>query len=1165
MRAWLLAIGILFAAAGARAADVPQYKPVPEWVKPIPLPDKPGEGDRDLLQVSQARFGDAGDEFYDERAFRIQDPGDLARLGNVVLTWSPETETLVLHKIEIIRDGKVIDQLDQGRTVKVLHRETNLERAMFDGALTATVQIEGLQVGDVVHLAVTRQTHDPVLKGHSQMWSGLSRPGKIGRAYISASWPAAKPLRWQASPGIATPRTATSKGGSSLVVDVTDAEAPLAPRGAPARFGAMAFVQMSDFASWSEVSALMAPLFDKASTLEPDSPLKAEIAKIKAQSSDPGVQAAAALKLVEDQIRYLFVGLNNGNLTPALADDTWRRRFGDCKAKTALLLALLKGLGIEAQPALVDTESGDALSVRLPSLAAFDHVAVKARIAGKTYWLDGTRLGDAGLGELETPAYHWMLPVQASGAQLEAVTPTPFTQAHFSTRLELDASAGLDAPAKAHGEHQWRGDGAETVRLKLQGMSTTERERTMRGYWQQAESWITASAVSMKDDGRVLTLVMDGTANMSWSADTRGRTFVVNDSSIGGDINFQRQPGPNADAPFAVAYPSFTQGLIKVTLPNKGQGFMLINGAAIDQVVAGAQYKRTARIEGGAALIETQVRTVAPEFPFSDAAAAASTLRTWGMHTVMIASNPALADAQTKGLACAESASPDDALKACQALLPAIATAGGDPAPVYFAMGRAYAGKGDETAALQNIEKALALRPAYADALAARGSILAARGDRIAAAADLNRAESLDPSDAYVLRLRAGFYLSTNDWPDAVADANRAIHLDPQNGALFAMRGQARRRQNDFAGAMSDYDEAIRLDPNAPAPHAYKADIYYLQKAFALAEQELSRSIAIAPKNPFYWTARGLLRADLKRWSEAVSDYDEALKLDPSSAKTRDYRTAALAGQTGKAPSTAPAQAAAGPPAPAPATTADQVRMLLASGKLHSANKEYGQAISDFDQALTIVHRHPDVLTERAAAYAAIRQWEMAVADYDQVLAMRPDDPAVTAARSAALAHLGRTAPVEKPASPAKQAEATDVTGIANTLLNQAREEMARKNYDAAIRELTAALTLRPGSPTLLKVRAEAHRAAKHYAAAVADYDGLQAINPNDTTIAEILGELDVLDRKWDRAVIDLTRALKVTPNSATLHRYRAQAYTELGETDKASADLAAASPLVAR
>jgi hypothetical protein len=61
------------------------------------------------------------------------------------------------------------------------------------------------------------------------------------------------------------------------------------------------------------------------------------------------------------------------------------------QGKTALLVALLKGLGIAARPVFVDTDSGDAVARRLPAMNLFDHVLVEAQIGGRSYWLDGTR------------------------------------------------------------------------------------------------------------------------------------------------------------------------------------------------------------------------------------------------------------------------------------------------------------------------------------------------------------------------------------------------------------------------------------------------------------------------------------------------------------------------------------------------------------------------------------------------------------------------------------------------------------------------------------------------------------------------------------------------------------------------------------------------------
>src|SRR5205085_4692270 len=133
-----------------------------------------------------------------------------------------------------------------------------------------------------------------------------------------------------------------------------------------------------------ELSALMDPLYVKASTLRPGSPLHAEIARIKAESADPKTRAAAALALVQTKVRYLFLGMNLGGYVPTDADVTWERRFGDCKAKTALLLALLRELDIPAEAAMVHSAMGDGMNERLPALEMLDHILVRASIGGET-------------------------------------------------------------------------------------------------------------------------------------------------------------------------------------------------------------------------------------------------------------------------------------------------------------------------------------------------------------------------------------------------------------------------------------------------------------------------------------------------------------------------------------------------------------------------------------------------------------------------------------------------------------------------------------------------------------------------------------------------------------------------------------------------------------
>ena len=52
------------------------------------------------------------------------------------------------------------------------------------------------------------------------------------------------------------------------------------------------------------------------------------------------------------------------------------RRFGDCKDKASLLIALLREVGVDAELVLVRTRRGGRLDPEPASLAVFDHAIV---------------------------------------------------------------------------------------------------------------------------------------------------------------------------------------------------------------------------------------------------------------------------------------------------------------------------------------------------------------------------------------------------------------------------------------------------------------------------------------------------------------------------------------------------------------------------------------------------------------------------------------------------------------------------------------------------------------------------------------------------------------------------------------------------------------------
>jgi hypothetical protein len=488
MRGAYLVLAAVLMAFAAQAADGPKIAPPAAWVMPADVSKLAAAGPptsaatRGLLFDEQLHFGASGGEMYVETALQAQTAQGLAALGTVALPRQPDTQTLTVHKLHLIRGGQVIDILaDHGFTM--LRRETNLEAATLDGVLTAALQVEGVQVGDILDLAATYGYDDPVLKGHANFVLQPPADAPLDRFRLTAAWDKARQVRFKVGDALPAPKLAKTGDGMEFSLSIKNLAPEAPPKSAPARFGAARQIEFSDFASWADVSSLFAPLYDKAAILGPNSPLKAEAARIRAASLDPAAQAAAALSLVEDKVRYVFLGMNDGGLAPASADLTWSRRFGDCKGKTVLLLALLRELGLDARPALASTTLGDGLDARLPSVDVFDHVLVRAVIGAKVYWLDGVGVGDDDLAFLRTPPYRWALPIQAGGASLIPLVQTPLTVPDFESTLRIDASKGITQPAPAHGEVIVRGDAATALKLQIANAQPADMERTLRDYW----------------------------------------------------------------------------------------------------------------------------------------------------------------------------------------------------------------------------------------------------------------------------------------------------------------------------------------------------------------------------------------------------------------------------------------------------------------------------------------------------------------------------------------------------------------------------------------------------------------------------------------------------------------------------------------------------------
>jgi tetratricopeptide (TPR) repeat protein len=323
----------------------------------------------------------------------------------------------------------------------------------------------------------------------------------------------------------------------------------------------------------------MAPHFSAAAETAAGDPVAEQAAAIMRQASDPIERAALATRLVQDKISYLLNGLDGGNYLPQQAAFTWDKRYGDCKAKSVLLLALLQRMGIEAEPVLVTTRGGDALPELLPLPGNFDHVIVRATIAGVDYWLDGTSAGTRLSNIGNVPPFHYALPLRAGGAELIPMTQRERAVPDMRMAFAVDHSAGVDLPQLFSVTMEVSGPGGAMAEAMADADDPEQLRRMASSFAGSSgfeNSVLTSIEVSYDKERAVGRMAFEGIGPPSFTWQD-GKLVV--DTSGPGNEGFSFNPNRSRrewrDIPVATPGPSYVQTEMSMILPARGRGFSL--------------------------------------------------------------------------------------------------------------------------------------------------------------------------------------------------------------------------------------------------------------------------------------------------------------------------------------------------------------------------------------------------------------------------------------------------------------------------------------------------------------------------------------------------------------------------------------------------------------
>ena len=442
-----------------------------------------------------------------------------------------------------------------------------------------------------------------------------------------------------------------------------------------------------------------------------------------------------------------------------------------------------------------------------------------------------------------------------------------------------------------------------------------------------------------------------------------------------------------------------------------------------------------------------------------------------------------------------------------------------DPYAVHLREGIAQAAQGNFSAAIAQVQSALAIRPEDAAGWYQLGSLLGQTGDFSGAGAAFRHAILLQPGMArahYGLALtRVGNPQETEDWPGAVAECREALKLQPAYPEALNLMGVGLTRQGEYSAAISALGQAIQLSPSSPQAHFNLG--LALENSDRLDDAGNEYRAAIAAKGQYPEASSALAKLLFRAGKPAAAEQEVIKALQANLDLTDAHYTRA--------------------------------RILQALHRSPEAAFEFAIAKELTERPANAIQSSQ--MSNQALAMASKGDLAGATAILRKAIALKPDYGVPHFNLGLVLADQVKTEAAVQELSKAISL----LPGQASPWFELGRVLEVANDKAGALQAVTWAAHLAPANGA---IQAELRR-LQVSSSAVPDSAGSQALEPppigaRSDTAAAHFDYAQKLDGRHDfeGAVGELMRSLALQPANQAARRDLAAAYANLGENDRA-------------
>ncbi|HEY2329371.1 MAG TPA: DUF3857 domain-containing transglutaminase family protein [Verrucomicrobiae bacterium] len=435
----------------------------PDWVEECSYDmEFKGENERHTTNLLLDRQIHAErSEDYVHEAVRLETMEAVQHLSQWRLQFEPQAQSITFHFIRVKRGKEIFEQLNFERG-HLFQREEGLNRFVIDGWFTYLQVLEDVRPGDVLEWAYTIRTTGKILSEYCVHFQNLPEWTSIGKYQFVVRYKTGREMKWKTSSKELTPLWSNADGLSIWTWYADKYTGLKREPNTPSWYVSAPWIQVSDCPDWRTVANAIADAWAKQEIAT--NALDELVNEIEKEKADLEERLDKAIQLIQDEHRYLSINLEFGGQTPTSPDVVARRRYGDCKDLTFLLVNLLRRLGVQARPVLVNAQLRKTIGEVLPALGVFNHAIVEFEAEGKRRWIDPTimRQGGGAFNRV-VPDFCLGLPIDKSATGL---IESPIISGQ-SNLYELHETIQLDTSgAKSLVALNFRAEGIQADKLR---------------------------------------------------------------------------------------------------------------------------------------------------------------------------------------------------------------------------------------------------------------------------------------------------------------------------------------------------------------------------------------------------------------------------------------------------------------------------------------------------------------------------------------------------------------------------------------------------------------------------------------------------------------------------------------------------------------------------